>query len=184
MSVDILTITKELEATLGSIKEEQTLQLIDCIQKANRIFIAGRGRSGLMINCFAMRLMHMGKKVSVIGEVVTPSIEKDDLLLIASGSGETGSLVSMAKKCKSIGATLATVTIFPQATIGKMADVVVEISAPTAKSDQKASIESIQPMGSLFEQSVLLYLDYVILRLMEVNHTTSDIMFKLHANLE
>ena len=98
MSADILTITKELEATLGSIKEEQTVQLVDCIQQAKRIFIAGRGRSGLMVNCFAMRLMHMGKKVFVVGEIVTPSIEKGDLLLIASGSGETGSLVSMAKK--------------------------------------------------------------------------------------
>lgn len=184
MSADILTITKELEATLGSINEEQTVQLVDCIQQAKRIFIAGRGRSGLMVNCFAMRLMHMGKKVFVVGEIVTPSIEKGDLLLIASGSGETGSLVSMAKKCKEIGARLATVTIFPEATIGRLADVVIRISAPTAKSDQKANIESIQPMGSLFEQSVLLYLDYVVLRLMEVNNTTSEIMFRLHANLE
>ena len=65
-----------------------------------------------------------------------------------------------------------------------MADAVAVISAPTAKSDQDTAIQSIQPMGSLFEQSVLLYLDYVILCLMEENHTTSDIMFRLHANLE
>ena len=184
MSVDILRITEELEATLSSISEEDTEKLLDSIQEAGRIFVAGRGRSGLMANGFAMRLMHMGKKVYVVGEIVTPSIQEGDLLLIVSGSGETGSLVSMAKKAKSLHAELATVTIFPEATIGKLADTVVVISAPTAKSDQETAIRSVQPMGSLFEQSVLLYLDYVILRLMERDRTTSEIMFRLHANLE
>ena len=59
-----------------------------------------------------MRLMHMGKQVYVVGEIVTPSIQQGDLLLIVSGSGETESLVAMAKKAKRLGATIATVTIF------------------------------------------------------------------------
>ena len=154
------------------------------IEGAERVFLAGCGRSGLMVRGFAMRLMHMGKKVYVVGETTTPSINQGDLLIIASGSGETGSLVAMANKCKKIGASLATVTIFPKATIGKLADCVVVIDAPTAKSQQKTAVTSIQPMGSLFEQSLLLYFDSIILSLMERENLTSDIMFRLHANLE
>ena len=60
---------------------------------------------------FAMRMMHMGIDAYVIGETVTPNFEKDDILIIGSGSGETKSLVSMAEKAKSIGGTIAAVTI-------------------------------------------------------------------------
>lgn len=177
-------IVKELAQVLSGISEENTGKLMDMIEDADRIFLAGCGRSGLMVRGFAMRLMHMGKKVYVTGETTTPSIQKGDLLIIASGSGETGSLVAMATKCKKLGASLATVTIFPNASIGRMADCTVVIDAPTAKSEQKTAMESIQPMGSLFEQSLLLYFDSVILRLMEREQLTSEIMFRLHANLE
>lgn len=178
------TIVNELGQTLSSISERNTENLIDMIEGADRVFLAGCGRSGLMVRGFAMRLMHMGKKVFVVGETTTPSINQQDLLIIASGSGETGSLVAMANKCKKICASLATVTIFPQATIGKLANCVVIIDAPTAKSQQKTAITSIQPMGSLFEQSLLLYFDSIILRLMERENLTSEVMFRLHANLE
>ena len=179
-----LTVIKELEHTLSGISEGDTEKLAKLIQGANSVFVAGCGRSGLMVRAFAMRLMHMGKRAFVVGETTTPSIQKGDLLLIASGSGETGSLVAMAKKCCNMGIALATVTIFPNATIGKMADVTVVIDAPTAKSEETTATTSIQPMGSLFEQSLLLYLDSMILRLMELEGATSEIMFKLHANLE
>ncbi len=46
-------------------------------------------RSGLMMRVFAMRLMHMGFESHVVGETLTPAVEKGDLLVIGSGSGET-----------------------------------------------------------------------------------------------
>ena len=94
------TIVNELGQALSSISERNTENLIDMIEGADRVFLAGCGRSGLMVRGFAMRLMHMGKKVYVVGETTTPSINQGDLLIIASGSGETGSLVAMANKCK------------------------------------------------------------------------------------
>jgi len=39
-------------------------------------------------------------------------------------------------------------------------------------------------MGSLFEQSLLICLDYVILILMEKRQITGEEMFARHANLE
>lgn len=184
MVVPITSVTEELSRTLGSVSFDQQEKLADEILRANRIFVAGAGRSGMMARCFAMRLMHMGLKAYMVGEVVTPSIAAGDLLVIASGSGETESLVSMARKAKRLGAAVATVTIYPEATIGKVADAVVEIHAPTSKSTIETGIRSVQPMGSLFEQSLLICLDYVILILMDKKQITGEEMFARHANLE
>ena len=184
MPVPITSVIEELRRTLTAVSYEQQEQLAAEIQKANRVFVAGAGRSGMMARCFAMRLMHMGITAYMIGEVVTPSIAAGDLLVIASGSGETASLVSMAKKAKSLGASVATVTIYPQATIGTLSNAVVAIHAPTSKSAIDTGVQSVQPMGSLFEQSLLICLDYVILILMEKRQITGEEMFARHANLE
>ena len=76
---------------------------------------------------FVMRMMHMGIDAYVVGETVTANLEKDNLLIIGSGSGETQSLVAMTKKAKSIGGTVAAITINPESTIGKLADIKIEI---------------------------------------------------------
>jgi 6-phospho-3-hexuloisomerase len=90
----------------------------------------------------------------------------------------------MANKAKKIGSDLALVTIFPNSTIGQIADVAVKIPAPTPKVEVDSGFKSIQPMGSLFEQSLLLFLDTIILRLMEKQGNDSNTMFTRHANLE
>ena len=107
----------------------------------------------------------MGLTVYVMGEVVTPAIREGDLLLIGSGSGETDSLVAAAKRAKAFGANLALITIFPDSSIGRIADEVVRINAPTSKAE--TSFVSIQPGGSCFEQSMLLLLDAFVIRIAE-----------------
>lgn len=177
-------IVEELKHTLGLTQPESGEQLADAIMAANKILVAGAGRSGFAAKAFAMRLMHMGFDAYVTGETVTPNLEADDLFLVASGSGETGSLVVMSQKAKKIGAKIATVTIRPEGSVGQMADITVKIPAPTPKAKVSEEFCSIQPMGSLFEQSLFLFLDAVILRLMEKQGNDSDTMFTRHANLE
>jgi 6-phospho-3-hexuloisomerase len=176
-------IVKELSRTLDLLDENEAEQLVDRILESKKVFVAGAGRSGFMAKSFAMRMMHMGFDAFVIGETVTPSLQKDDILIIASGSGETKSLVSMAEKAKSLNASLAAVTISPESTIGKLSDFTVKLPAkPKAGADNEYN--TIQPMGSLFEQSLLLFYDAVILRLMERKQLSSEGMFGRHANLE
>jgi len=177
-------VIRELERTLSMIAPEQVEQLVERIIAAKKILVAGAGRSGLCVRAFAMRLMHMGFDAYVVGETVTPNFEAADLLLIGSGSGETGSLVQMARKARDIGGHIALVTIFPQSTIGQLADIAVRIPAPSPKVSADAEWTSIQPMGSLFEQSLFIFLDLVILRLMQRTALDSAGMFKRHANLE
>jgi 6-phospho-3-hexuloisomerase len=177
-------IIQELEKTVSNVADDQTQDLVQAIQQASKIFVAGAGRSGFMVKAFAMRLMHIGFDVYVAGETITPNLTSEDILIIASGSGATGSLVVIAQKAKVIGARIGLVTIDPQSPIAKLADIVLTIPAPSPKIQKETGFTSIQPMGSLFEQSLLLLLDAVILILMEKQHKTSDTMFTRHANLE
>ncbi|GAB3066570.1 6-phospho-3-hexuloisomerase [Salinicoccus sesuvii] len=175
-------ILGELKNTLSGMDDKSAGLVVDSILKSKKIFVAGGGRSGFMAKAFVMRLMHTDLDAYVVGETVTPNLETDDIFIVGSGSGETESLVSMAKKAKKIGATIVAVTINPDSTIGEMADVVVEIPAQ-AKSDGDSG-KSIQPMGSLFEQSLLLFYDALILGLMDKKGLKSDGMYGRHANLE
>jgi 6-phospho-3-hexuloisomerase len=176
-------IVKELNRTIDLIDEDEAEKLVERILESKKVFVAGAGRSGFMAKSFVMRLMHMGIDAFVVGETVTPSLEEDDILVIASGSGETKSLVSMAEKAKTINATVAVVTISPESTIGKLSDVAIKIPAkPKAGAD--SDYKTIQPMGSLFEQTLLLFFDAVILRIMSKKGLESGVMYGRHANLE
>ena len=100
-------IAAELEYTLSRVDADAAEALADAILGAGKVFVAGAGRSGFAAKAFAMRLMHLGFNTYVVGETTTPDLAPGDLLFIASGSGETGSLVVMARKARSIGAKLA-----------------------------------------------------------------------------
>lgn len=181
MTKQLERILQELQATSKLIRDEDAARLVNGILEAKKIFVAGAGRSGFMAKSFAMRMMHVGLDPYVVGETVTPNLEKGDLFIVGSGSGETKSLVAMAEKAKSIGASVAAVTIVPKSSIGQLADIVIEIPAQT-KAD--TSNTSIQPMGSLFEQSLLLFYDSLILQIMEKRGMDSGNMYGRHANLE
>ncbi|HWO95951.1 MAG TPA: 6-phospho-3-hexuloisomerase [Bacillus sp. (in: firmicutes)] len=176
-------IIKELNQTADLIADQEAEQLVNRILESRKIFVAGAGRSGFMAKSFAMRMMHMGLDAFVVGETVTPSLEKDDILIIGSGSGETKSLVSMAEKAKSLEASIAVVTISPESTIGKLSDFAIKLPAKP-KGGTDSEYKTIQPMGSLFEQSLLLFYDAIILRLMDKKGLDSTTMFGRHANLE
>lgn len=176
-------VVQELSRTVDLISDEEAEKLVNKILESKKIFVTGAGRSGFMGKSFVMRMMHMGIDAYVVGETVTANLEKDDLLIIGSGSGETKTLVSIAEKAKSLGGTVAAVTISPDSTIGKLADIIIKL--PGSPKDQSESeYQTIQPMGSLFEQTMLLFYDALILRFMEKKGLDSTKMYGKHANLE
>ena len=178
------SILHELRRTLAHISDDRAESLLQAIIGAQRIFVAGAGRSGLAMKGFAMRLMHMGFDAYVVGEIVTPGITKEDMLLIGSGSGATASLVVNAQKASAIGAAVGLITIQEDSPIGKIADVVLTIPAPTPKIEQDLGFSSVQPLGSLFEQSLMLTLDALVVVLMGKSGKEAEAMFARHANLE
>lgn len=177
-----LQILQELEQVVRRMSPNAGEAMCHEIAQADRIFVAGAGRSGLAARGFAMRLMHLGLRAYVCGEIATPGFRPDDLLIIVSGSGETESLAAMAGKVKRIGGRLALVTVRPESTIGAKADITVCVPAPTPKAEN--AFRSVQPMGSLFEQSCFVMLDAIVMELMEKMNETEQTMFARHANLE
>lgn len=177
------SILQELERTLQGVRPDEIEVLAEQISSARAIFVAGAGRSGLMMRAFAMRLMQMGFCAYVVGETVTPGIAAGDLLVIGSGSGETKSLAAMAAKAKSLGAAVAALTVVPESTLGTLASACVVIPAATKDGATGTSVTG-QPMGSLFEQALLLLFDTIVLHLMERKALEGAAMFKNHANLE
>lgn len=177
-------VVEELTHTLSSIDTEAAERFVQLVMDAEEVYCAGAGRSGFQVKGFAMRLMHMGVNSYVVGETCTPNIKDNGLLVVCSGSGETKSLVNHAAKAKEMGAKITLITINPASTIANMADVVIEISAPSPKSAKEGDIKSIQPMGSLFEQSEGIFMDIAIMMLMEKKGLDSDTMFGRHANME
>lgn len=175
------TILKEICRCMKSVKEEDIRALSQMIAEKNRIFCDGAGRSRLQMEAFAMRLAQMGFSASAVGEVTAPPVGKNDLLIIGSASGKTGSLLEHASKAKDEGAAVAAVTADLFSPLAEKADLIVEIRA-SAK--DRATRYSIQPMGSLFEQSLGILCDSLVLTLMEEGGITGDEMYRRHSNLE
>ncbi|MDQ7863882.1 SIS domain-containing protein [Peribacillus frigoritolerans] len=121
-------ILKELNHSADLIADEEAEKLVNGILESKKVFVAGAGRSGFMAKSFAMRMMHMGIDSYVIGDTVTPNFEKRGYLNHRIRiRGKQKSLVSMAEKAKSIGGKIATVTIFPDSTIGQFADITIKL---------------------------------------------------------
>jgi len=163
-------------AATDSSYDEKLTQMLD---NSSRIFVAGAGRSGLIAKFFAMRLMHGGYDVYVVGEIVTPSLRKGDLLIVISGSGETETMIAFTKRAKELGALIALLTTKSSSTIGDLADMVLRIGTP----EQYGKVVGM-PMGTTFELSTLMFLEATISHIIHEKGIPEEEMRTRHANLE
>jgi Predicted sugar phosphate isomerase involved in capsule formation len=152
-------IYNEVNQVFKEKDEQQNDLFMEDVLSKDRIFIAGVGRTGLMMKSFSMRLKHLGLKVFYIGETNTPSVNHKELLIVGSGSGETLSLDSITEKAKNLGVKIVLFTKDELSTLAKQASRNIKISAPSPKLQKSNNLDSIQPMGSLFEQSLLITLE-------------------------
>ena len=72
-------IVDKITAVLESTDKNQSAELKKLIDQAGHIFVAGAGRSKLVSSFLAMRLVHCGYNVSMVGEMIriTNVIGKD-----------------------------------------------------------------------------------------------------------
>ncbi|AKU25410.1 6-phospho 3-hexuloisomerase [Geobacillus stearothermophilus] len=183
----IWTIVDEIREVLINIDEDQLSVFAGRLNRAQRIFVYGEGRSGLMGKAFAMRLMHGGYQVFVVGETITPSIREGDLLVLVSGSGSTSSIYNFAVKAKEVGAQIGLITANLESNVTNISDFLLIIPAAT-KYRLSHEPRTIQPLGNQFDQSVHIVLDALVLyALKDKNNLDIDIneaLRKQHANLE
>ena len=174
------SIANEIGVAVGTVTPGAIDDAVTAITNANRIFVFGEGRSGLALRMGAMRLVHLGKTVHIVGDATTPAIAPGDLLIVGSGSGGSAVTVLVAEQGKNAGARILSVTANPDGRLAALADIVLIITTP-AKGNA-GSGTSRQPGGTLFEQSLLILLDTLFLLL--AGESAEAHIKQRHANLE
>jgi 6-phospho-3-hexuloisomerase len=181
----IETVLAEITTCLHLVSGESLTKAGAMIEDAPRIFVSGAGRSGLIMRALGTRLMHLGKTIYVVGESTTPSIQAGELLILGSGSGQTPTLLTIAQKARSQGAIILLFTTNPTSPLAKWADQYIALPAPSLEDVAEGRDgKSMQPMGTLFEQSLLVLCDIIVLWIMRRSGVSASQMRMRHANLE
>jgi 6-phospho-3-hexuloisomerase len=187
-------MASKVRSMANGISDAEVEGLLREILAAKRVYVMGAGRSGLVARAFAMRLMHLGLTSYVVGETVTPALDKGDLVVVFSGSGETRSIADIAKSAKAIGVRLCLITAKRESRIARIADccVVIETQGHAAgDGDTEFEIrqmmgkhKSFAPLGTLFETVSVIFADAVISRLMEIKGINVEALKDRHVNIE
>ncbi len=176
-------ILDEIHSVLEKIDEKAYEKFLSSILNAKDIFVTGQGRSGLVSRTFAMRLTHIGLNAYCVGDATTPNIDKGDLLVACSSSGSTHITRYIAGLAKKSQAAIVAVTSHKDSPLAGQADIIIELPVQEVSTNYKHS-GSIQFRNTLFEQACLVYLDGVILSLVNKLNSSEKDMHKRHSNLE
>src|SRR3990170_2419863 len=190
--VSINLIAEHIKKVASKLDTGSVTSLVSGIMSSQKIFLMGAGRSGLAAKAFAMRLMHMGYYVHVVGETTAPSVQPDDLVIAVSGSGETTSIANLGTISKKIGSKLATITSNKDSTLGKISDIVVivpgrpkeDIDYEDYQERRMIGYTQLAPLGTVFEISALVFLDAVISELMVRTGASEAELKKRHTVFE
>ena len=176
--------TEAINLLIERIDEESSEQLAEMILKADRIFVTGQGRSGMVAQCLATRLAQMDFNVNIPGLATCQKIEAADLMIAISCSGNTRTTVEFVKISNQSGAKVAVLTAFVESTLAELANEVVLL--PCADEDIREVCKyTVGPYNNmLFEQAALLYIDALVYLLLEKQGLSPDIITKRHTNLE
>jgi 6-phospho-3-hexuloisomerase len=164
------------------VNENQLEQFADAIQSSERIFLQGKGRTGLVIEMFAMRLVHLGYQAFIIGHSTTPKYSTRDLLILASGSGTTEGLILTAQQAQRIGGKLFILTRNPEAPLSSYAQ--NSLIIPNPKLEHGALANSKILSGTLFEHALLVTLDGLCVLLAEKTGQDLNAMSDRHVTIE
>jgi 6-phospho-3-hexuloisomerase len=189
-------IVECIQASIEELDVKEVEELIACMigAKEKKIFTVGMGRSGFVARAFALRLMNLGFNVYFLGETITPAAEKGDLLVAISGTGTTKMVLTASSAAKEIGADVVAITSFPESPLGKVANLVVTIKGrtksgmPVEKDYLARQIigerEPLTPLGSIFENNCMVFLDSLVVELMHRMGRTEADLKRRHATIE
>jgi len=178
----IQKILGEIENVLRSCDGSEYESFVSLLKRDARFFFAGEGRSGLVAKMIAMRLMHGGKTVYVVGETTTPAIQKNDVLIVVSGSGLTAMVRHIGQAAADAGAYVCLVTANKNVKEWDWCSAVLHIPAAT-KHRLEHEPATIQPLGNQFDQAAHLLLDAAVIDSLS-KHDGNESMKRRHANLE
>ena len=175
---------------------DQAERLVNLIldAKDRKIFVVGMGRSGFVGRAFALRLMNLGFNVYFLGETITPAAVKEDLVIAISGTGTTRIVLTASSTAKEIGAKVVAVTSYKDSPLGQIADHILLLKGRTKMGWPKeeeylarqlqGETEPLSPLGSIFENNCMIFLDSLIVELMHRLGKTETEMRGRHATIE
>jgi len=185
-----------IKNSIENLNMKEVERLIELLLEAKdkKIFIVGMGRSGFVSRAFALRLMNLGFNVYFLGETITPAAEKGDLLIAISGTGATKLVLTASAAAKEIGATVIAFTSFSESPLGQAADHTVTIKGRTKAGWPKeedylarqliGEREPLTPLGSVFENNCMVFLDSLVVELMHRLGRTEEDLKRRHATIE
>lgn len=176
-------IIQELSEVFARVDQQQMRVLMEMIKGAKRVFLMGVGREGLATRAFTMRLMHLGKEAHWVWDDTTPAVAPGDLFIFTSGSGEIGHIHYVAEQAKAAGAEIAVVTGTPDRKTALLADAVLWVPACVFHGKDNV-VPSVQPMGNLFEQALLILFDIIVMMLRDELAVSKEEMVARHRNVE
>ncbi len=189
-------ILRGVSRAINAIDPGQVETLLDTLLytkiEEKKALILGAGRSGLVGRAFAMRLMHVGIDVYVMGETITPAIGEGDIVIIISGSGSGAMSTTAAHMAKRLGSLIFAVTSYPDSELAQISDHVIVVSGREAVAEESdyqsrqllGEHESLAPMGTLFEDTCMVFLDGLIAELMIRLEVSEVSMRKKHSTIE
>ena len=120
---------------LGEHFETLVKNCASTIEKGGKLVITGIGKSGYIGKKMAATLSSVGSPAVFMHPVEARHgdlgiIQKNDLLIALSYSGETEELLVVLTPAKRLGVELVAITGNPESTLAKMSDLVVEMPVP------------------------------------------------------
>ncbi len=174
-------ITNMISKNIEKIDDSKIEMFDDIIFKAKKIFIVGAGRSGLVGKFFAVRLMHMGKSVFIVGETCTPRIDENSVLIVISSSGKTPSIVNICNIANESNAKVVLFTSNEKSCLVEMSDLMIKIEL--GKKVKRFEINA-TPMGTEFEITTLILLESFVGKSIHKYEMVESVLAHRHTNLE
>ena len=171
------TILAEMRGVFARMPADAVAQLAGEIAAARRVLVYGAGRTGLVLQAFAMRLMHLGLDGHFVGQLSAPPVRSGDLLLTVLVLGRLPTADGLIGSAKAAGARVVAISARPELVQG--ADLVIPLPAQTMADP----LTSILPLGSPFELALSLLCDLTVVELMTLLGRSNADLAARHANL-
>ena len=112
--------------------------------------------------------------------------------MVISGSGSGALSTTTARLARRLGSKIVAVTSYPDSELGQTADYVVEVPGREAIAREQeyqarqllGEHESLAPMGTLFEDTCIVFLDSIVTELMARLEISEVSMRKKHSTIE
>lgn len=183
-------IMKNIEANISHLDNnfEFTQKFIDLVHDGviykRRFFLLASGRSAFILQCFATRLVHLGAEVHIVTNLASmPALRQKDILIVLSGSGTTGIVVSLLNNyvntVKPYG--IVTITSHPETVIGRLGDITIKLKGRSKRDKVVGDTAILTPEGTAFEQIAFCYLDAIIAELAIKMGKSNDDLLEKHS---